>query len=131
MIKWQESYSTGITKLDDQHKSLFEYCNDLEEWLNTGGLSKETLAYTLSFMDRYIKGHFGQEETCMFKYACPIAGKNKIAHDKFIEAFKIFQNKINGDKDSDAPLIEFHHFLKTWLTDHICKIDTQLKSCVH
>ena len=88
MIKWQESYSTGIAKLDEQHKSLFQYCNNIEEGLALGGISKRTLEHTLVFLERYAQGHFGQEEACMFKYVCPLGEKNKAAHQKFIETYK-------------------------------------------
>ena len=131
MIKWQESYSTGVDKLDEQHKSLFQYSNDLEDGLNCGGVSKETLQRALNFLERYVKGHFGQEEACMFKCVCPIADKNKAAHQKFIEAFRAFQKKISEDGDGEKALRELHQFLETWLTDHIIKIDTQLKPYVH
>ena len=135
MIKWQESYSTGVAKLDEQHKSLFKYSNELEESLNSQGVSKETLQRSLHFLERYVKGHFGQEESCMHQFACPAANINKLAHQKFIEAYITFSDRISkdadNDVDSDAPLKELHHFLENWLTEHICKIDTQLKPCVH
>jgi hemerythrin len=131
MIKWQESYSTGIKKLDDQHKSLFDFCNDLEGIIQDGGVSKDILTASLRFLEQYVKVHFGQEETCMFKYACPVADKNKKAHEKFIQAYKDFQSQINEKGDTDGILEKLHHFLEAWLVDHICKIDTQLKSCVH
>ena len=130
MIKWKESYSTGVAKLDEQHKSLFKYCNDLEDVLNVQGASKQSLERALNFLEKYAKGHFGQEETCMHKCACPAAEKNKLAHQKFIETYKIFQKKISEDGDYQSTLKELHRFLENWLTDHICKIDTQLKKYV-
>jgi hemerythrin len=131
MIKWEESYSTGVEKLDNQHKSLFQFCNDIEGIINDGGISKEFMVSALKYLDQYVKVHFGQEETCMHKHACPIAGTNKIAHEKFIEAFHKFQSRLNEKGDTDGCLEELHHFLETWLVEHICKIDTKLKACVH
>ncbi len=130
MIKWLDSYSIGIAQLDEQHKNLFQYCNDIEQGLNHGGLSKPTLAGALRFFERYVKDHFGQEENCMHKYACPIAEKNKFAHQKFIETYKMFQKRITEEGESERLLKELHHFLETWLTEHICKIDVQLKPCL-
>jgi len=130
MINWKESYSTGIAKLDSQHKSLFQYCNDLEEGLKNKGVSKSSLERDLSFLERYAKGHFGQEETCMYKYACPIAETNKSAHQEFIDKYKIFQQRITDGNDCDGIFKELHVFLENWLTNHIAKIDTKLKPCV-
>jgi len=130
MIKWKEAYSTGIAKLDEQHKSLFQYCNDLEEGLKNEGVSKSSLERDLSFLERYAKGHFGQEETCMYKYACPIAATNKSAHQEFIGSYETFRKRISEGEDSDGLFKELHRFLENWLTNHIAQIDTKLKPCV-
>jgi hemerythrin len=131
MIEWQDSYSTGIVRLDEQHKTLFLFCNDLEENLKNKTVTKDLLDIELRFLERYAIGHFGQEETCMHKYACPIAKTNKQAHEEFIKKYKDFQKRIISDDAAEEILKELHHFLENWLKNHICKIDSQLKSCVH
>jgi len=130
MIEWRETYSVGIEKLDEQHRNLFQYSNDLESGIKNGAVSKQTLEGALKFLGSYVKGHFSQEEACMFKYACPMAKQNSMAHQKFIEAYKNFQDIIIKDDDHEGTLKQLHHFLETWLVDHICKIDVQLKPCV-
>ncbi len=131
MITWEPKYSTGIAELDKQHKNLFQYSNDLEECVKNNSFSKVTTDKMLRFLDQYIKVHFSHEESCMFKYHCPVATKNQDAHRKFIEQFKVTQAKIKDEDSYESALKELHHFLETWLADHICKIDTQLKPCVH
>jgi len=130
MIEWRESYSTGFFNLDEQHKHLFEYCNDLEKGLNRGSASGQMMERALMFLGNYVKYHFGQEETCMHKHECPISNKNKLAHEKFIQAFKTFQRTISEDGDNEGILRGLHHFLESWLVEHICKIDVQIKQCV-
>jgi hemerythrin len=130
MIKWEDSFLTGIAKLDQQHKNLFQYCNDLGDGINSGEISQNVLSQALVFLGKYIKIHFGKEETCMNKYSCPIAEKNKFAHQKFINAYQKFQKMISENKDSGVILRELHYFLENWLIEHICKIDTQLKTCI-
>jgi hemerythrin len=129
MIKWENRYSTGVAELDEQHMKLFQYCNDLGDGINSGEISQNVLLQALNFLGKYIEIHFGQEETCMFKYDCPIAGKNRSAHQKFTEAYKMFQKRISENNDSGAILRELHYFLENWLIEHICKIDVQLKAC--
>ena len=131
MIIWEEKFSTGVAELDKQHKNLFQYSNDLEECVNNNNFSKVTTDRMLHFLDQYIKVHFSHEEACMFKYFCPIAAKNKEAHQEFIQQFKTTEEKVKDEKNYDAALKELHHFLETWLLEHICKIDIQLKPCVH
>ena len=131
MVTWQEKYSTGVAELDKQHQHLFQYTNDLEDIIRDSAVSKRTVEGILHFLEQYIQVHFGHEETCMFKHQCPIANKNKEAHRKFIETYKATEEKIRNEGATDEILKELHHFLETWLVEHICKIDTQLKPCVH
>lgn len=131
MIAWQDSYSTGVEELDKQHRDLFKYTNDLEQLLKDNSLSKNLLDDILRLLNRYIEVHFNREETCMHKHLCPIANKNKDAHQKFIHTFKMMEIEIRTNIEDDAPIIKLHHFLETWLVEHICKIDVQLKPCIH
>jgi len=131
MLIWDEKYSTGVAQLDKQHKSLFQYTNDLGEHIKNNFGSQETTNNMVQFLERYIKAHFNQEEACMHKYLCPIATKNKDAHQKFILTFKAAQEKIKNEKTSNKALKELHCFLEKWIREHLCKIDVQLKPCVH
>ena len=131
MIRWQEAYSTGISKLDEQHINLFQYSNELEMLIKSGEFSMSTLKLSLKYLERYALGHFGQEETCMHKFACPIAQTNQGAHQQFIQTYTNFQNRVIIEDDCEATLKELHRFLETWLKEHICRIDVQLKKCLH
>ena len=131
MIKWQESFSTGVYLLDEQHRDLFGYCNDLEDILREGDVSKEFLEQGLKFLEKYVIHHFGQEETCMHQYVCPMAKKNKLAHHRFIQAYKTFEKEISQNADSYRTLRKLHTFLENWLLEHIGNMDTHLKACVY
>ena len=131
MIKWQEAYSVGVDELDAQHKDLFTFSNDLDGILQDRDVSKEMLGGALAFMGKYVSNHFGKEEACMNRFACPIAANNKLAHDQFIQAYRVFEKQIGQQEDGYGLLKELHAFLERWLVDHICTIDTQLKPCVH
>jgi len=131
MIKWQDAYSTGVYLLDEQHKELFGYCNDLEDILREGDVSREFLEQGLKFLEKYVVNHFGQEENCMHQYECPIAKKNKNAHQKFIQSYKKMEKEIAEGADPYRTLRKIHTFLEGWLKMHICNLDTHLKTCVY
>lgn len=131
MITWQEKYSTGIAELDKQHKNLFDYTNSLEQIIKDNALSRSSIDGFMRLLDQYIKVHFGHEENCMYKYHCPAAAQNKEAHQKFIERFKMTEDRIRTEDANDQALKDLHQFLESWLVEHICKIDTQIKACVH
>ena len=130
MIEWLESYSVGIKVLDQQHKELFSYCNDLENILRDGDVPKDLLEQGLAYLERYAANHFLLEEGCMHQYACPAAKSNKAAHQKFIQSYKLFEKEINRDTNLYRALRGLHTFLESWLIEHICNIDTRLKPCV-
>ena len=131
MIEWEIKYSTGVPELDRQHRNLFKYTNDLGEYLDNNFGSQETTDQMMRFLDQYIKVHFSREETCMNQHHCPAATKNKEAHQKFIDIFRKTEGKIKIEGTDDRALRELHHFLEEWLKEHICKIDAQLKVCIH
>ena len=131
MIKWQESYSLGVTELDEQHKNLFVFSNDIDGILQDRDVSGKELADALKFLGEYVADHFHLEEKCMHDHACQIAEKNKFAHEKFIQTYKALEKRIDQDDDAYSILAELHRFLENWLVEHICKIDVQLKPCIH
>jgi len=131
MINWKETYSTGVKELDEQHKSLFQFTNDLGNSLHEKDTSTFLLMGCLEFMRKYITNHFDKEESCMHKYSCPIAGTNTQAHQNFIRAFNTFEEDINKGADKYKTFQGFHKFLEDWLVAHIGSIDVHLRPCVN
>ena len=131
MIDWEIKFSTGIPELDRQHRNIFKYTNDLGEYLSNNFGSKETTDQMMHFLEQFIKVHFSREETCMNQHKCPMAAKNKAAHEQFTEKFKETVEKIKTKDSDDKSLRELHHYLEEWLTEHVCNVDTHLKKCVH
>lgn len=66
----------------------------------------------------------------MEKHSCPVAGKNKEAHAKYVASFRAMRSRIESEGPSTALAIELQHNLADWLVDHIRKIDTRLAGCM-
>ena len=84
----------------------------------------------LQSLDLYVRTHFGFEERCMEKYACPVAEGNKKAHARFVEVLSGFQQRyaVSGfDRTDPRNLVDT---VDQWLADHICRIDVRLKDYV-
>lgn len=129
MIIWDEKYTTGDEDIDRQHMTLFKFCNDFEESLQQGnGMS--FMMGGLQFIEDYAQAHFHFEEDCMTKRQCPFAQKNKVAHDKFLEYFMDFKNRLQSTGYSEELVVELHQTMERWLTNHIIGIDTHLKDCI-
>ncbi len=129
MLVWKDDYSTGLENLDNHHKSLFRKINVLSEKIEQG-VGLQTIDYFIKSMGSYAKLHFDIEERCMNRYKCPFAIKNKDAHMKFMKAFEEFQKRVETEGPSEPLLKEVHDVAENWLTNHILRIDTNLKDSV-
>jgi len=127
-LAWSEEYSTGEPEIDKQHKQLFQYLADLEEHMKSGADD----AYVKRFLDMlglYTRSHFCYEEICMRQKKCPVAGKNKQQHEKLLEAYKHYRLRFETEGVNNDLLQKLHEFLRSWLINHILKIDTELREC--
>lgn len=125
-MKWSDEYASGIEQIDDQHKMIFKMAEDFRAALDEG-LGQRVYGGMLESLDLYVRTHFGFEERCMEKYACPVADGNKKAHAKFVEVLSGFQQRYTAsgfDRSDARSLVDT---VDQWLADHICRIDVRLR----
>jgi hemerythrin-like metal-binding protein len=129
-MKWRDDYATGVQRIDEDHKMIFKMVEDFRAALDVerGDAVYSVLLETLTL---YCRGHFSFEERCMDEYRCPVAEKNKEAHESFLENLSEFQERYaaNGFDHTDARRLV--DIADQWLDDHICRIDIHLKRCVN
>jgi hemerythrin len=127
---WDESMSTGISRLDAQHRTLIEKFNEFTNIIDSHGDIREAAEEALDFLQFYAAWHFRHEEECMEKYDCPVAANNKKAHKEFLAQFgELYQRWQNGTMSQESAK-ETHARLAAWIMNHIVQIDTRLKPCV-
>ena len=83
-FEWNDQYSVGVANVDEQHKKLVGYLNDLFEALNVGK-GKEILDSILDNMVEYTQYHFATEEKLMKLHGYPGYDDHKKKHDKLAE----------------------------------------------
>ncbi|MCP4460799.1 MAG: bacteriohemerythrin [Cytophagales bacterium] len=130
MVKWETKYETGVTEVDEQHQSLFNYINDLEQCILDKDFEGIKMEIILNFFQMYCATHFSLEETCMMRERCPAYEENKSAHKKFLAYYKKFRVNFRQTTRKLDMLKEFHRVLIKWLANHIMKIDMKLKAGV-
>ena len=128
-IHWDPSMTTGIDSVDDQHKQLIAWLNDLLEAMSMGRGRTEVEAL-LAQLGTYAGTHFGHEEACMVKYKCPVAAANAAAHKEFVATFTAFREEFQRDGATASLVVRVESELMRWLTGHIKRTDTQLAACV-
>ena len=133
MVQWTEEFTTGSSTLDFQHQTLIDNINRLEAMLAichpTWG-DYEAMFEVVDFLEFYADAHFMAEEQCMEAYRCPAHAKNKQAHADFLSFFAEFKahNKLKGFPRETV--VKLHAIASRWITEHILRVDAQLKPCM-
>ena len=112
-ISWDPTMSTGIDTLDNQHKQLISWLNDL-------------LESVLDRLGAYAVMHFDHEEDCMNRYRCPVAAQNEAAHKDFVATFTALREDFEREGATAHLVIRVENELMRWLTNHIMATDTKL-----
>ena len=94
------------------------------------GHGRSEIIPILDFLESYVVEHFSYEEACMEKYQCPIAGKNKKAHEYFVNNFMSLKSRFNQEGPSSELALVMQRELSEWLVKHIKGIDTELDHCL-
>ena len=129
-IAWDPAtMSSGIPTVDQQHRQLIEWLNDLLAAMSAEQGGAEVGA-VLARLDTYADTHFAFEERCMVKYRCPVARINMAAHAYFMKTFGELRDEYEaGGVGSDLAL-RVERDLAQWFADHIKRIDAKLAPCV-
>jgi len=129
MVKWLDEYSTGIDRVDEQHKLIFQMAGDFREALDVGKGDK-TYRVLLEFLQWYCEAHFSFEDRCMEEYRCPAAEANRVAHGVFNGLVHDYWRRFEADGFSPTDARELVDMVEGWFLGHIRHVDVQLKESV-
>ena len=129
-LAWDASMATGDATIDQQHQELIRQINKLVDAMSQGR-GKQEIEPILGFLGDYVQKHFGYEEGCMERHHCPVAEVNKRAHGRLIEAFQSIRDRYEREGASLDLVLQIRQELGDWLVNHIRKIDTGLRPCIH
>ena len=129
MIQWEQSMSTGIDSVDNQHKQLISWLNELLGAMKEGK-GRAGIQSLLDELAGYAATHFSHEEDCMVKYHCPAAIQNIEAHKQFVRVFGAFKAEFERTGPTSDLVLRTKSELMAWLTNHIKGTDAQLYPCV-
>ena len=123
LLKWTEEFSVHNLQIDEQHKILIGFINDLHSAMRTGK-AKEFCGRILNELIDYTQNHFSNEENLMLIYDYPESSEHKKAHEKLIEKVKFYELRY---QDGENWLnLDFFNFLNQWLIQHILVTDKKL-----
>ncbi len=127
LIKWTPSFAMGIGTIDDQHKMLCSYINNLHRAMRNRE-TKEVLQGIIEDLKEYTIMHFATEEQFFEPTDYPDTAKHKQIHRNFEKKVQEFEDAYKkGTAEVSMDLLEF---LKDWLLNHINGTDKQYTSYI-
>lgn len=118
MIRWNDDYSVGIDKVDDEHKLLINKVNDLYAAV----ISHESSTTILPLLDdlmEFTVYHFTEEEDLMRAAGYKGYDSHKIVHDSIVGKLTEFRRRYTVSENQRRTGLEMTVFLKGWLYKHI------------
>jgi len=122
IVAWDKKYSTGIEKIDSQHRHLFDLTNQLYNacFSNEDELDAKFKEAIKKMVD-YVRYHFESEQKLLAAIGYPEYQNHKSQHDKLIQDILIaVQDYKDGKKHTPN---NFVRTLKEWILSHIAYYD--------
>jgi hemerythrin len=117
VVQWSPAFATGVKEIDDQHKRLVGYINELQ---GLGGPPSADLSRVLESAIDYTLYHFAFEEALMESQGYPLLDAHKKIHDAFAQELRGLKAQYKAGTMT-AELLKAA--LARWLFDHISKAD--------
>jgi len=124
-IVWTSRLSTGVDKLDKQHRDLIDKLRALEDAIRAGE-TNAVLLDAFKFLDIYMRDHFQDEEAEMDRVQFREAELNRRGHARFLVTFEALHKQLVAEGPSEHLAQEVHHELAEWFVHHILLIDARL-----
>ncbi|MBO5351934.1 MAG: hemerythrin family protein [Lachnospiraceae bacterium] len=129
MYEMKPEYMTGITMIDEEHRQLFDYANQVYELLQSEFIADkyDNIADVLQKLRDYTKKHFADEEAYMESIQYKQVFMQKVQHQEFINRLDSWNlDEIDAMENQDEVIEEMLTFLTDWLIHHILELDTQI-----
>lgn len=121
-INWKNTYSIGISIIDEQHKKLLEILNELYD-AHQMGASKEIVNSSLQKLAEYTDYHFDAEENMLQENNYPDLDDHIMEHNIFKQKISGFMREAqNGNLLLSIKTIDY---LKDWTINHILGTDKE------
>jgi len=111
---WDSSLSLGIDAIDDQHRRILDYINELHAAHQEKDRVK--VSQVLIGLVDYTVTHFAFEEELMLWAGYPLAEAHRQAHTAFTTHINDYISQHEAGHDIARPLMSE---LQLWLTHHI------------
>ena len=125
LIKWNDSLSVNVVKIDQEHKKLVGMVNELTDAMKAGH-GKDVLGKILDGLISYTAFHFQTEEKYFQQVKYPDAVAHKKEHAAFVQKVTEFKEQFDAGRVTVS--VNILQFLSKWLQSHIKGTDQKYSS---
>ena len=117
-MKWTSDLELGIEVIDNQHRRIVEYINDLHQAIDRQ--SRAEVGEVLEQLVEYTMSHFAFEESLLDEAGYVHSKPHKRMHKLFSRKIGEYQERLEQGHDVAE---ELHDMLARWLLTHIRRDD--------
>ncbi len=125
-MTWKNQFSVGVKTIDQQHKKIILYIDELNRAMKKGK-SRVILRDIFLKLDNYIIDHFATEEKYFDKFNFPGTLAHKREHKEFSQRISTLKQDFGEGKLLVS--MELMDFLTEWWTNHIMGDDKEYARC--
>ncbi|PTT47782.1 bacteriohemerythrin [Aeromonas sp. HMWF016] len=128
IVHWSEAFSVQVAEVDRQHIGLFDAMNQLYHAIQDGS-GGDQVKQRLDRLVGLAKQHLLDEEKLMERAGYSQLSAHKGVHVKLLQDLdRHLASFARGEPDADLHVVMF---LKSWLIDHIFRVDKQYVPELH
>lgn len=123
LITWEDSFSIGISEIDEQHQKMLAIINKLFDLFgNKKHEDQAEIARIIKEMTDYALYHFRTEEKYFELFSYPKSAEHIEIHNQYRSKIEEWRQRYDANKDK-AIFFEISEFLQDWWTWHINNTD--------
>ncbi len=126
---WHDGYLVNIREVDDQHRQLFGLMNDVYREFRARGVT-DSLRRTLDNLVALARKHLADEEALMEKAGYSDLAAHRGVHQKLLADMDAHVRTFTQTGSANA-MLDLLIFLKSWLVDHIYRVDKHYVDELH
>jgi hemerythrin len=121
-LTWDESLSTGVALIDEQHKKWIEHIDDVQAAIEAHrGMPQ--VASTLDFLANYTQFHFSTEEKAMTETGYSGLENHRAKHEELKGTLENLIEEFREEGVNEKLSRAIGTFLGNWLRNHIRDVD--------
>ena len=117
-LHWTSDLDTGIEQVDEQHKILVKYINEMHDAHVAN--DRKGMGVALDHLIEYTVQHFSDEESLLEMAEYPLLDAHHRVHENFVNKVKTFKGRFDNGDDVGQEMMDL---LETWLFLHIRRND--------